>query len=237
MKLGVITQGLRHLFVASIGIVALVGSGAKAQMYQYVLDGGTATLTGSIGSTTFTNAKWSVTSVADFATAVTDSGLTVASATSQLQVFSGSSTYTYDLLAPTGSTTKLLFREINEFGAIAFGTVSDAFGPGFGPSSGDGALTGPAPTAFGLFSLSSLQTPGSYTVYITAIDSGTSPDFLTTAGTLTISSESAGVGGSLTVSNYSPSAVPEPAEWAGLAMLGSGLGGLVVRARRRKVTA
>ena len=49
------------MFVASIGIVALVGSGAKAQMYQYVLDGGTATLTGSIGSTTFTNAKWSVT--------------------------------------------------------------------------------------------------------------------------------------------------------------------------------
>ena len=105
MKSGAFTQGLRHLFVASIGIVALVGSGAKAQMYQYVLDGGTATLTGSIGSTTFTNATWSVTSVADFATAVTVSPRTTASATSQLQVFSGSSTYTYDLTAPTGYTT------------------------------------------------------------------------------------------------------------------------------------
>ena len=121
MKLGLFTQGLRHLFVASIGIVALVGSGAKAQMYQYVLDGGTATLTGSIGSTTFTNATWSMTSVADFATAVTDSGVTVASATSQLQVFSGSSTYTYDLTAPTGSTTKLVLREFSDFSAIGFG--------------------------------------------------------------------------------------------------------------------
>ena len=226
MKSGAFTQGLRHLFVASIGIVALVGSGAKAQMYQYVLDGGTATLTGSIGSTTFTNAKWSVTSVADFATAVTDSGLTVASATSQLQVFSGSSTYTYDLLAPTGSANKFFFLDFGGGGVIGFGPISD----------GDGALTGATPSALGFFSLSSLQTPGSYIAFATGLDLGSTPNFITTAGTLTISSDSDGFG-SLSVSNYSPSAVPEPAEWAGLAMLGSGLGGLVVRARRRKVTA
>lgn len=195
-------------------------------MYQYVLDGGTATLTGSIGSTTFTNAKWSVTSVADFATAVTDSGVTVASATSQLQVFSGSSTYTYDLLAPTGSANKFFFLDFGGGGVIGFGPISD----------GDGALTGATPSALGFFSLSSLQTPGSYIAFATGLDLGSTPNFITTAGTLTISSDSDGFG-SLSVSNYSPSAVPEPAEWAGLAMLGSGLGGLVVRARRRKVTA
>ena len=226
MKSGAFTQGLRHLFVASIGIVALVGSGVKAQMYQYVLDGGTATLTGSIGSTTFTNAKWSMTSVADFATAVTGSGVTVASATSQLQVFSGSSTYTYDLTAPTGSTTKLGFVDFGGVGYITFAPLSD----------GDYSISGAAPSAIGFYSLSSLQTPGSYIAFLTGLDLGSSPNFITTAGTLTISSDSDGFG-SLSVSNYSPSAVPEPAEWAGLAMLGTGLGGLVVRARRRKVTA
>ncbi len=226
MKLGAVTQGLRHLFVASIGIVALVGSGAKAQMYQYVLNGGSSTFNGSIGSTSFTNATWSMTSVADFATAVTNGGVTVASATSQLQVFSGSSTYTYDLTAPTGSANKLVILDFGPARAVVFAPVSDD----------DSNFTGPATSAFGFFSLSSLQTPGTYLTFGTDVDSGSSSGFLTTAGTLTISSNSSG-DGLLTVSSYSPSAVPEPAEWAGLAMLGSGLGGLVVRARRRKVTA
>jgi hypothetical protein len=39
----------------------------------------------------------------------------------------------------------------------------------------------------------------------------------------------------ITVSGQGPSAVPEPGEWAAMGMLASGLGGLVVRARRRKI--
>jgi len=64
-------------------------------------------------------------------------------------------------------------------------------------------------------------------------------DLYTRQGIIDVTNMQGGLG-TLTVSQLGPSgssAVPEPAEWAGLAMLGSGLGGLVVRARRRKVTA
>jgi len=39
----------------------------------------------------------------------------------------------------------------------------------------------------------------------------------------------------LNITVSGPSAVPEPGEWAAMGMLASGLGGLVVRARRRKL--
>jgi len=212
---------------AGIAIATLLGSSAKAQTYQYLLDGGTATITGSIGSTSFTNATWAMSSVADFASAVTTDGITSTSATAQLHVFSGSSTFTYDLTAPTGSSVRAAFLTAPGISAFAIGpwfddlsTISGGIGLGVAPSA--------------LLTLSSLQTPGTYTMFATGFEGLDSISLSTTAGIINISGQNIG-SGSLTVSNLSPSAVPEPAEWAGLAMLGSGLGGLVVRARRRKL--
>jgi hypothetical protein len=210
---------------AGIAIATLLGSSAKAQTYQYLLDGGTATITGSIGSTSFTNATWAMSSVADFATAVTTNGVTVTSGTAQLQVFSGSSTFTYDHTAPTGSSLKALFASVPGIGIFGIGPFADD-GSGFTGNFGVGYSFDPS------FTFSSFQTPGTYAMLTELVSPN---DVLsTTAGSITISSSSFG-SGSLTVSNLSPSAVPEPAEWAGLAMLGTGLGGLVVRARRRKL--
>jgi MYXO-CTERM domain-containing protein len=69
---------------------------------------------------------------------------------------------------------------------------------------------------------------GSYDAGITSVRVLSSDDYGFSAGGFRY----AGLGGNNNVTNNS--AVPEPGEWAAMAMMLTGLGGLVVRARRRR---
>ena len=225
MKSVVFTQGLRHLFVASIGIVALVGSGAKADQFQFIMDSGVSTISGSIGATTFTNATWSLSGVVDTATGIVGSGAAFYSVAPTLSIYSGSNTHVYDF-GYAGTTTIALSFRVGGFTQFLVGNTdfnSTTVGASF-------LQQGPSTASF--------TTPGTYSM-VTGLLPGGDGDLYTRQGIIDVTNMQGGLG-TLTVSQLGPSgssAVPEPAEWAGLAMLGSGLGGLVVRARRRKVTA
>ena len=227
MKSGVFTQGLRHLFVASIGIVALVGSGAKADQFQFTMDSGASTISGSIGATSFTNATWSLSGIIDTTTAtVLGPGAALYSVAPTLSIYSGSNTHVYDF-GYAGTTTSAFSLPINASLGYFYVVNTDS---NFNPVGAGFYQLGTSTASF--------TTPGTYSM-VTALAPGGDGDLYTRQGIIDVTNMQGGLG-TLTVSQLGPSgssAVPEPAEWAGLAMLGSGLGGLVVRARRRKVTA
>ena len=221
MKLSTIKSIGKLTIAAAFTMLAMHGSSARADLYQYVLESGTSTISGSIGTTTFTNATWSLSNIVDptAGTALSPTATLFAS-TSQFTVHSGGSTYVYNLGGTAGQSAKMITSTGNGgrfFATGVFDQVGDIYG---------GIL-------FGLVNPDpSLVTPGTYTM-MNVFDG---PFVATTQGNIVITNAQVGLG-SLTISQYGSSAVPEPAEWAGLAMLGTGLGGLVVRARRRKATA
>lgn len=226
MKSGVFTQGLRHLFVASIGIVALVGSSAKADQFQFTMDSGASTISGSIGATTFTNATWSLSGIIDTTNTVARQPGVWYGVAPTLSIYSGDDTHVYDYgYAGTGT--------------FAFSLpITDTLGY-FYVFNGDSNYN---PVGEGFRSLgyttASFTTPGTSSMVMDLAADGDG-DLYTYQGIIDVTNFQGGLG-TLTVSQLGPSgssAVPEPAEWAGLAMLGTGLGGLVVRARRRKATA
>jgi hypothetical protein len=221
MKLSTNTIIGRLSVAAAVTMLAMVGSGARADLYQYVINGGSSTFSGSIGTTTFTNATWSLSNIFDPAAGIPlDSGVSRYSTTAQFTVFSGASTYVYDIGGPAGTTNNVLAGVVPA--GTFFGTaVFDQLGGSYG-----GAFLSVTNASL------SLVTPGTFGI----INNYVGPAVATTQGNIVLTNWQNGFG-SLTISQYGASAVPEPAEWAGLAMLGSGLGGLVVRARRRKVTA
>ena len=219
MKIGIVTHVLRHLFVASIGIVALVGSGAKAEQFQFTMDSGAATITGSIGATLFTQATWSLSGVFDTATVVPLDGSLIYPVAPRLTIYSGSNTHVYDY----GTADAITFVYTFPSGAVIVP---------------NGLLPSYAPTGLYFIKLSesgSFTTPGTYAALYGLVGGVEDTLLYTRQGAIIVTDAENGLG-TFTVSQLGP-AVPEPAEWAGLAMLGTGLGGLVVRARRRKVTA
>lgn len=211
----------RHAALVA-GLSAFAAGHADAAILNYAFDSGSATISGSIGSTSFSNATYSMSTTADTA------GLATGSFLGAFPIRYIESTVSLTINAVGGPISVTMLTQVSypitavaslDLSAIAADTVRLFFGHfGAGGSSGDGA--GVIEIQAGLFPVS-LVTTGSW-IGTASFNPGS---YETSAGTLTVNIASTGNDGVFTIS---AAAIPLPGA-AGLAACG-----LLATARRRR---
>lgn len=212
-----------HRIALAGGLSALAGVQANAAVLNYAFDSGSATITGTIGSTSFSNATWSMSTTTD------TSGLATGNFLGVFPIRYIASTVTLTINAVGGPITVSMLGQVSrpvtavaslDLGAITADTVRLFFGHfTSGATNGDGA--GIIDVQAGLFPVS-LVTVGSW-IGSSSFNPG---NYETTGGTLNVSVSSTGLDGVFTIS--AAGVVPLPGA-AGLAACG-----LVAMGRRRR---
>jgi hypothetical protein len=218
------SQTLIPRFALVAGLAALAAAHADAALLNYSFNSGSATITGSIGSTSFSNATWTMSTTTDTA------GLATGSFLSAFPIRYIASTVTLTINATGGPIAVTLLSQVTRpmtaVAALDLSLVSpDTVRLFFGHftsngSNGDGA--GIIEVQAGLFPVS-LVTTGSW-IGSSSFNTGS---YDTTGGTLAVNIASVANDGVFTISALS--AVPLPGA-AGLAACGL----LATGCRRRR---
>ena len=193
----------------SVGLIAFASMlaaplAADASTLTYTATGGI--ITGTLGETSFTDATWSITGTADPTTVVTGTGgpieglflpFNFLAMTPLLTITTGSSTLQATIVT-TGSTGQQVGVFSADYGALMSGYSVD----GFGYLQGDGSTINIALGVEGVGLYTNLQS--------SFLGSGSlaTNDFNTNVG-LFVVSDSTDQGAAFTVSDASPSSVPE----------------------------
>jgi hypothetical protein len=219
----------------SVGLIAFASmlaapSAADASTLTYTATGGI--ITGTLGSTPFTDATWSITGTADPTNVVSGTyaggpyslPFNFLAMTPLLTIMTGSSTLQATIVT-TGSTGQQVGVFSFDYSVIMSGAGVD----GFGYLEGDGSLSNDPIGVLGLGLYTDLQSP-----FSGSGDQIASNGFNTDLG-LFVVSDSTDQGATFTVSGGSPSAVPEidPNSLGSVLALVMGSLGLLERRRLR----